>query len=261
MKRKIDCLKQILAHMGSCLVALSGGVDSSFLLWMAKDVLGTENVVALTFSAPIFPDSEHKKAKIFSQNAGVNFITVDLDMFSIPHFLDNDPNRCYVCKKKLYEICWEKVAKLDINHVVDGTNYDDLNDFRPGMKAAKELEVRSPLLEAQLTKMDIRRCSKQLGLSVWNKPSLACLASRFPHGTLITIEGLEKVNRAESFLHHLGFRDVRVRFHDGLARVEVSAHDLPKVLRSREKIIRGLRPMGFSYVTLDLEGLHTRVKH
>lgn len=254
-------MKQILAHMGSCLVAFSGGVDSSFLLWMAKDVLGTDNVVALTFSAPIFLDSEHKKARIFSQNAGVNFISVDLDVFSIPHFLDNDRNRCYVCKKKLYEICWDKVAKLDINHVVDGTNYDDLNDFRPGINAAKELEVRSPLLEAQLTKTDIRRCSKQLGLSVWNKPSLACLASRFPYGTPITIDGLEKVNRAESFLRHLGLKRVRVRFHDGLARVEVGAHDLSKVLRIREKIIQELRPMGFSYVALDLGGLHTQVKH
>lgn len=259
MKRKIDYLRQILAHLGSTLVAFSGGVDSSLLLWMARDVLGPENVVALTASGSLFPEYEYKEAQIFAKELGVRLLNIDFGVLSLPQFVENPYNRCYICKKELLTICWAKASELGMRQVVDGSNYDDLDDFRPGMKATQELKVKTPLLEAQLTKRDIRRWSKRLGLSVWDKPASPCLATRFPYGIPITVEGLKKIEKSEKFLKQLGLRVVRVRVHHALARIEVGHRDLAKVIALRGKIIRRLKRIGFSCITLDIEGYRSQI--
>ncbi len=259
MKGKIDQLRQILARLGSVLVAFSGGVDSSLLLWMARDVLGPDNVVALTATGSLFPECEYKKARIFAKELEIRLVNIDFGVLSLPKFAENPHNRCYICKKELLTICWAKASELGMRHVIDGSNYDDLNDFRPGMKAAYELKVGTPLLEAQLTKRDIRRWSKRLGLSVWDKPASACLATRFPCGIPITVEGLKRIEESEKFLKKLGLMAVRVRVHHALARIEVEPRDLAKVITIREKIIRRLKRLGFSYITLDIEGYRSQI--
>ncbi len=256
--KKFEELKEILVNMESALIAYSGGVDSTFLLKVAKDVLG-KNVLAVTEMSPVYPSEETKQAVTLAQEMGVRHEFFETQDLSNPEFVNNPKDRCYWCKKDLFGDLLRIAKKHNLNYVLDGTNFDDVDDFRPGMQAACELGIRSPLKEVRLTKDEIRHFSQQLGLPTWNKPSFACLASRFPYGMKITKENLDKVDKAERFLKKLGIAQLRVRHHDTIARIEVLAEDMPILLeaQTRRRLISYFKELGYAYVTVDLEGYRT----
>ncbi len=244
--------------MKSVAVAYSGGVDSTFLLKVAHDMLD-ENAVALTARSYIHTEREFRQAVQFAQKIGAKQVVIDSEELEIEGFSDNPPNRCYLCKKALFSKIKDWARQNSIQHVADGANVDDLGDYRPGNQAAKELGVISPLQEAGLNKDEIRTLSKELGLPTWDKPAFACLASRFPYGQRITSEKLRQVDQGEHFLLNLGFRQVRVRHHGDVARLEVSADERIKFFDTAlmDKIYEKFRRLGFSYVSLDLKGYRT----
>ena len=258
---KISKLKNILNGLRSVVVAYSGGLDSTFLLKFAVDTLGKENVVAVTARSETYPLSEYKEARLHAGKIGARMVTICTDELKDERFRSNPVNRCYYCKSELFR----KLAIIAKKHkkaaVLDGTNHDDLKDIRHGRKAAAEYGVKSPLLEAGLTKDDIRRYSRSLGLSTHDKPSFACLASRIPFGTAISAGDLARVDRAEEFLKKKGFKQVRVRLHGDIARIEVEKIDIQRVLKSANIVTRGLKKLGFSYVALDLAGYRTGSMH
>ncbi|MDY6833256.1 MAG: ATP-dependent sacrificial sulfur transferase LarE [Chloroflexota bacterium] len=255
MTDKLSQLRHILHEMGSVLIAYSGGVDSTFLLKVAVDTLG-DKVVAVTARSLTYPEWEYQEGREIANALGARHITIVSEELDIPEFSDNPPRRCYYCKKELFTKLLQIAHQEGLECVADGSNLDDEDDFRPGRDAARELGIRSPLSEAGLTKDDIRVYSKQLCLPTWNKPSFACLASRFPYGDKITPSKLHRVAKAEDFLHTLGFGQVRVRDHQDIARIEVIPDDIERFCEEdlRIQVTERLRKLGYNYITLDLFG-------
>lgn len=264
----ISLSKELLAreaHLGSilketegALVAYSGGVDSSYLLYKALQILGAERLLAVTVSSAAHPHEETKAASAFASGLGVPHRIVDFDILSIAQFAANTPERCYYCKKELLSTLDTLAAGLSLPVILDGSNLDDDSDYRPGKRALLERGARSPLAEAGLSKDDIRLLSRARGLSTWNKPSAACLASRFPYGEKLSKEKMNQIEEAERFLRKLGINgDLRVRSHEGSARIEVSPQLFNLLIKSAGAVATRFRQLGFSYISLDLEGFRT----
>lgn len=259
LKEKYDKLKDDLAAMGSAAAAFSGGVDSTFLLFAAKEALG-DNVIAVTAASYLFPARELGEAKAFCAELGIKQIIVPARELEIEGFAQNPVNRCYLCKKDLFGKIKKTAEEQGMNAVAEGSNLDDTGDYRPGLAAIDELGIRSPLRETGFTKAEIRALSAVLGLPAKDKPSFACLASRFPYGETISEEKLGMVDRAEQYLLELGFRQFRVRIHGGnLARIELLPEEFDRFMRDevRVPVCERLRELGFAYVSLDLQGYRT----
>ena len=258
MERKLKQLNDLLKELGSVLIAYSGGVDSTFLAVAAHRALG-ERVLAVTASSPTYPQSEIEAAKNLASQLGIRHLVIETDELADSSFVANDTNRCYYCKKELFNRLQQLAVQENMAWVVDGSNLDDLKDYRPGRRAAAEFGVRSPLCEVGLTKQEIRVLSHRWGLPTWDKPSLACLASRFPYGSPITIEVLTRISQAEAYLRQFGVKQVRVRHHDHVARIEVEQQDMALFLEEslRLRIVEKLRSLGYTYITLDLAGFRS----
>lgn len=252
---KYEKLKSIIKDCGKIAIAFSGGVDSTFLTKVAKDVLG-ENAVAVTISSILVTDDELKEADDFCKVENIEHLIYKADVLSIPGFENNQPDRCYICKKAIFTNVQNLVGERGISVIAEGTNVDDDGDYRPGMRAIKELGVRSPLKEAGLTKAEIRELSCMLGLKTWNKPSCACLASRFAYGEVINKDKLDMIYSAECYIRSLGFEQFRVRLQDGIARIELRPADIQKFIENgiKDKVSEKLHALGFKYVSLDLDG-------
>lgn len=240
-------------EVGSVLVAFSGGTDSAFVLRVAHDVLGPR-AVALTAVSPALAPAEKDEAIRVAREIGAELVLVDSHELEDPGYAANPTNRCYHCKSELYRLTEPERLRRGLAVTANGTNVDDLGDIRPGLEAAREAGVRSPLVEAGLGKADVRRLARQLGLSIWDKPAAACLASRIPHGTAVTAERLGQIGRFEAALKALGLRQVRVRYHGDAARIETAPEELPRALELRLAIVAAGKAAGFPFVALDLEG-------
>lgn len=252
---KLQRMQTLLREMNSVVVAFSGGIDSTLVLKVAHDALGTQ-AIGVTAVSPTFPDIELELSRQVAAEIGARHIMLPTDQLQIEDFVRNDASRCYHCKTDLYQLLGRLQHDLQLGAVVDGTNLDDLGDDRPGLVAARERGVRSPLVEAGLTKAEVRTLAKDFGLSNWDKPAAACLSSRIPHGTTITREKLSRVEQAEATLFREGFRQFRVRDHGDIARLELDDDGLAALQDNarRSGIIQKLKEVGFRFVTVDLEG-------
>jgi len=255
--KKLQKLTRILKKMKGAVVAFSGGTDSTLLLKVAVNALGAR-ILAVTASSETYPKEELKEAREIACCLGVKHKIVKTKEWEDVHFRANPVNRCYFCKKELFQILVEIAGKENLPFVVDGATKSDLSDFRPGSRAAKELSIRHPLLEAGLTKEEVRALSRKFGLSTAEKPAAACLASRIPYGTPLTREALEKVDKAERYLRSLGIPgNIRLRYHQEIARIEIDKYNFNKILAGHLKIAKYLKKIGFKFITLDLEGYRT----
>ncbi len=255
LEKKIIKLKTILGDLGSVVVAFSGGVDSTFLLAMAKEVL-EKNVLAITAASPMIPTFEIKEAKVIARRLKVKHILLKTSPLDNPVLKYNPKDRCYICKKSLFTKFLNLADKHGYPYLADGTNFDDLKSSRPGLKALSELGIRSPLAEAELTKGDIRKYSKIIGLPTWDSPALACLATRIPYGEEITEPKLNQIDQAEDFIRSLGFKQVRVRYHFPIARIEIDPEAISNIIEPSmsRKVVEKLKAIGFDHIVIDLEG-------
>ena len=258
LKAKGAALREALGRLRRVAIAFSGGVDSTFLLRVAHEVLGGD-VIAVTARLSTVPDRELREAASFCRALGVRHEIIDFDAFAVPGFAENGPDRCYFCKKAIFTSVRAFAEANGCAAVLEGSNRDDDGDFRPGRRALRELGVLSPLRDAGLGKAEIRILSAEMGLPTASKPSFACLATRFPYGECLTPEGIERIGRAEQFLLDLdaGLSQVRVRVHGPVARIEVPSEDIPAVVAHRDEIVAALKQLGFTYVSLDLSGYRT----
>ncbi|MGN0354112.1 MAG: ATP-dependent sacrificial sulfur transferase LarE [Muricoprocola sp.] len=257
-EKKLVALKKYLQELGTAAVAFSGGVDSTFLLKTAHEVLG-DCCIAVTAYSEYFPEWESEEAREFCQKEGIRQILLKTREMEDEEFCKNPKNRCYICKKALFGELKEVALKEGMDHVIEGSNMDDLGDYRPGLQAIRELGIKSPLRECELTKAEIRKLSQEMGLPTWKKPSYACLASRFAYGERITREKLTMVEKSEKLLMNLGFEQMRVRIHGQMARIEVPENEISRLVQPdiRKRITEELKGYGFSYVTMDLQGFRS----
>ena len=255
-KEKIETLQHIITGFDNVAVAYSGGIDSTLVLKISHDCLG-EQAVGITAVSPSLPARELEQAQAIARQIGARHILIHSREVEDLRYLENTPSRCYFCKSEVYTQLVQHASQLGIHTLVDGTNADDADDHRPGLQAARQHGVRSPLQEAGFSKEEIRQLGRQLGLPNWDKPAAACLSSRIPYGTLISLETLSQVEQAERILHDLGLGQLRVRHHDQIARIEVEAVDFDRLLANRQAIVASFRQIGYQYVTLDLAGFRS----
>lgn len=254
LKEKYQVLQNYLRELGSVAIAYSSGVDSTFLLKAAQNVLGNR-VLAITAVSCSFPKRELEEAKEFCEKEGIRQLIAESNELELEEYRRNPKNRCYICKKELFGKMCSLAAEHNMAYVAEGSNMDDLGDYRPGLQAIAELDVKSPLRYAKLTKQDIRILSKEMGLPTWKKQSFACLATRFVYGETITKEKLSMVDKGEQLLLNMGFGQLRVRMHgENMARIEVLPEEFPKLMAHREDIVRLFKEYGFTYVTMDMQG-------
>jgi pyridinium-3,5-biscarboxylic acid mononucleotide sulfurtransferase len=255
---KVAKLKTIFQEMGSVLIAYSGGVDSAFLAYIANTVLG-KKALAVFAHSPVCPPPDLAEATALALKLGLNFRTIETNEMEDNSFIANTPDRCYYCKRELFNKLQALAAVEGLVWLAEGTNYDDLSDFRPGRKACREMNIRSPLLEAGITKEEIRLFSREAGLPTWDKPASPCLASRIPYGTPVTSDVLLKIAEGEKYLRGLGIRQVRLRHHGDIARIEIDSQNIPLVISEdiRQKLVEKIRSLGYQYITLDLSGYRT----
>ena len=254
LRARYDQLLELLCGLNSAVVAFSAGVDSTLLLHATRDAIGADRVVAATGLSDTYPEEEMQDARELANELGVEHVMARTEELTDPRYAMNSHQRCFFCKHELYSHLEAIRTERGFDVIIDGTNADDLGDHRPGMRAARQLGVRSPLAEIELTKDEIRAISNELGLRTWDKPAFACLSSRFPYGTPITVEKLKQVDEAERVLRQLGFRGFRVRHHEETARIEVAPVDFPRVIELHEEIVTGIKAAGYRYITLDLQG-------
>jgi uncharacterized protein len=255
---KTTKLKNLLNSMGSVLVSLSGGVDSALLLQIASETL-KEKVKAVTFTSPIFLKDDLKRAENLAKSLKINHIKIKFDILSHSNFCKNDKMRCHICKTKMIEELKKEAKKQGMNHIADGSNLDDIKDYRPGLNVAQKSGIQSPLLEAGFGKEEIRHEAQKRKIEIWDVPSSACLTSRIAYGTSINENNLSIIEKGEEFLHQLGFQKVRMRYHPPIVRIEVSPQEIVRLveLPIREKVIEKLKEFGVKYITLDLSGFRS----